>query len=332
MTNNDEKITIYGVKTSEGYYLSHTLKDKNRFYDGISSLEKYTVNGKKLKSTFHDLWFLSEDKPRTIEKVVSMPNINYRYELIDKSLASDKIPMTIDRDDVLESDEYGESCWKKEYVHLQSLYKLHFDKQEPKVESVDFEYIEVAEIDEPIKSVKDVAYTTTHSFGRESLVTGNDAESQLLDKILFPSIMMGNRPKKFSSKQMYDIVREYVKQNIDSKVARVTSDYDFCFTVEKVIGLSNPYEFKTEMMKTNGKPYKKTKYNTRYISNRKVVVFEMTSDEDNYKGYTPIPAMVGDDIDDLKEKVDRYCQDLIKEINKPLKDCSQCGGLGVIEE
>lgn len=46
------------------------------------------------------------------------------------------------------------------------------------------------------------------------------------------------------------MIRSYVKDNIDKKEqARVTSDYDFCFTVRKLIELK-PYEIRSEVLKS----------------------------------------------------------------------------------
>jgi hypothetical protein len=147
---------------------------------------------------------------------------------------------------------------------------------------------------------------------------------------MYPDILLPSRPCKLTSQQMYKIVREYIKQNINYTYATITSDYNFCFTVQKKIILDNPYENKTEIKKQNGHSYHPPKYNTKYTKDRLVPIFEMTYSPENYKGYTSIPEMWGENQEDLKEKVDRYCQELIEIINKPLVDCPHCHGEGVI--
>ena len=62
-----------------------------------------------------------------------------------------------------------------------------------------------------------------------------------------------------------------------------------------------------------------------------VTVFEMTNNKDQHKGYTPINEMEGENVDDLGNKVDAYCRELIKVINKPLIECPHCHGTGVVD-
>ncbi len=52
--------------------------------------------------------------------------------------------------------------------------------------------------------------------------------------------MLSSRPCKLTSKQMYDITRKYIKDNIDLSKAKITSDYKFCFAVKKIIPLLTP--------------------------------------------------------------------------------------------
>lgn len=322
---------IYGIQTKDGVLLSEKLESS---YSSGTSLGRYFFNGEKPEETFHKDWVKVVSTPVKIEQTVSQKDINHRYELIDKEMESEKIPLVFKREDVAEydSEEY-EWYWKEEYRHLRSLYKSFADKQPDTLKEIEFEYEQIAEVDE-IKSSEGFRFTVLkepnwNHQGTTELTEGN-VQHQLVDKIMFPNILLNNKPSKLSSTQMFEVVRQYVKQNIDLKVAKVTSDYRFCFTVKKLISISDPYEQKTEIMKQNGRPYKSPKYNRRYVQNREVEIFEMTHAGENYKGYTPIPEMVGENIEDLKEKVDRYCKELIDAINKPLFDCSHCEGQGVL--
>ncbi|MEX0595128.1 MAG: hypothetical protein WD512_01420, partial [Candidatus Paceibacterota bacterium] len=323
-------LEIIGVKTNEGFYLS---EQPNDIY-GRTNLANYLINGEHPKTTFHRNWVHVTGKPSKIEQFVSQPDINHRYELVDKSLESEKFPLVFQREDVTyyDEDEY-ERMWKDEFSHLRSLYELKYDKQDSKNVEVEFTYETICEIDE-IKSPEGFSYqvqkTQWEHEGTKNL-TEKDVHHQLIDKIMFPEIVLGQKTSKFTSKQMYDIVRQYIKQHINYDYAEITSDYNFCFTVKKKIQLNDPHMNKREIMKSNGRPYKSPKYHKRYIKDRKAEVFEMTSTKDNHKGYTPIPEMIGDSIEDLQQKVDRYCEELIKIINKPLVDCPHCSGHGVID-
>lgn len=324
---------IYGIQTKDGVLLSEKIEAS---YSSGTNLDSYFFNGEKPEKTFHKDWVSISSTPVKLEKTVSQKDINHRYELIDKELESEKFPLVFMRDDVAvyDSDEY-EWYWKEEHRHLRSLYKSFSDKQPNKLVDMEFEYEQIAEVDE-IKSPEGFQYTvlsdSNWNHKGTSELNVSSVQHQLVDKIMFPNILLNNKPSKLTSTQMFEVVRQYVKQNVDLKVAKVTSDYNFCFTVKKVISISDPYEQKKEIMKQNGRPYKSPKYNRKFIKNREVEIFEMTHSAKNYEGYTPIPEMIGENIEDLKEKVDKYCKELIDAINKPLVDCSHCDGQGVLVE
>lgn len=326
-------LKVYGIKTNDGYYLSDEPNKPS--YSRSSFLKSKIINGSIPEETFHKDWVKVSDKPIKIQEQKSVPNTNHRYVLIDEQLESASIPLEFNREDVayFHRGDY-DWVWKDEYSHLMSLYRLEYDKHDDILEDIDFTYIELAEIDRVInpKKYEFKAQTSKWNSDPFKIITTNDAENQMIDKIIFPDLVLGNHPKRFTSKQMYAIVRAYIKENIDGRYARITSDYKFCFTVKKVIPLDSPIKTTVEVMKQNGRPYKKPRFITNYKKNREVEVFEMTHSEENYKGYTPIPAMVGENAEDLKEKVERYCKELIEEINKPFHDCPTCKGAGVILE
>lgn len=112
-----------------------------------------------------------------------------------------------------------------------------------------------------------------------------------------------------------------MKANINGKYATITSDYDFCFTVKKVI-YHTPEKYTVNISK------RKPKYETRYRRNREIVIFE--SAPKPYNNYTVQKSISGENHKDLEMKVDKYLKDLIEEINKPLIECECCKGMGVI--
>lgn len=152
--------------------------------------------------------------------------------------------------------------------------------------------------------------------------------AQLLDRILFPSLILPQRPCRLSSQQTYNIVRQYVKNHIDPKVAVITSDYDFCFTVRKRIPLAVPHKYTVDV----NKAYKrqKPKYVDKVRDERQETIFEMTYAPKNYDNYTPIKGFQASTQAELKGMIDDYCQRLITHINTPLEECETCGGRGII--
>ncbi len=155
--------------------------------------------------------------------------------------------------------------------------------------------------------------------------------NQLIDKIVFPRIICESKPVRFTSKQTYDIIQEYVRCHIDGKFAEITSDYNFCFTVQKRIILDKEKAYTVNVNAWLPRK-RKAKYETRYRKHRLVQIFEMTSENDKYKEYPVIQGFQGKNVTDLQNKIDNYLKNLIEFINEPLVDCPECGGTGVTQK
>lgn len=321
---------IYAVKLNDGYVVTENIGNKSYFHPKLQNLY---FDGNKPQNTFHKDWFYVKELPQIIEKDIKVPPTNHRYELIDKTMTSEKIPDVLYRDECCyENDEYGWT-FKKEFAHLSSLYEYKRDEHPDIKESIDFEIEIVFEIDEMKEGGK-----FSYSFKKDNLfcknfgeITEKDVQYQLLDKIFFPDFMLCHRPCKLTSRQSYDIIRKFVKDNINSKYAEITSDYDFCFAVAKKVPLHESYLEKYEIKKANGKSYKDKKYREKLVKDRLIKrVFEMTPIDKPYSGYTPIDGFSGQSTEDLKNNIDNFLNNLITRINEPLIDCPHCEGLGVI--
>jgi hypothetical protein len=327
----EKTLHLLAIKTKSALYVSE--KPGSR---GNTSLTSYLVDGKKPKASFHKNWIVLDKPPKKIEREVSQPNINHRFVLKDPSL-SDKFQEIYQREDVavLGESDYGYSNvwrWKPEFEGIEYLYKEVSDSQPNTKTSVEFEFSIILELDE-IKEHGGFSYKAQKFCEHEGtfLITEKDAKNQLIDEIIFPEPVLPMKPTRFTSKQTYDIVRQYIKENINPQIAEITSDYDFCFKVKKRIPFSEPEKYTVDV---NFDPFskrkKQPKYETRYRRERLVEIFEMTSAPRNYKGYTPIKGFQGKNHTDLKEKIDFYLEALMGFINKPIKDCPHCHGNGVV--
>jgi len=118
-------------------------------------------------------------------------------------------------------------------------------------------------------------------------------------------------------------LRNYLKLNINPKYARISSDYDFCLSVEKVIS-HEPESYTVDVGK------RKPKYETRYRKQRTIKAFE-TSPE-GYSSYPTQKSISAKNQKELEEKIDDYLEEVLNEINKPLIQCNCCNGMGVILE
>lgn len=147
-----------------------------------------------------------------------------------------------------------------------------------------------------------------------------------LEELLTPDLVLHNRPCYLTANQTYEIVRNHIKTHIDPKYARITSDYNFCFSVKKKIQIK-PFIHKTEIKKSNGRGYAKPKFKTTNIEHKEVEIFEMCPSKP-YQSYTPIVGFKGGSLADLVENMKLYLQELMEVINAPTHECEHCHGLG----
>jgi len=314
------------IETKDKVFVKkHSSKDRWTHH----SLEPYFFDGQQPKPSFNPHWYIVDKMPNKIEKEVKQPNINHRYELIDVEIESKKFPKVFKREDVA---KYEDCDWnfKEEYSHLRSLYKEVSDPQPNIMEEVKFEIVAQIKIDE-VDEYKGFSFPVYKGYGKsdgETEITENEARHQLLDRLVFPDLILPTRPCKLTSKQTYDIIRRHVLENIDGKYAKVTSDYNFCFTVKKVIPLAEEIEYTFNVNAFHSR--RKPKYKKGYKDTREVDIFEMTHAESNYKGYTVIEPFVGNNEEELGENIRKYLKELMNYINEPLKECKHCKGKGVI--
>jgi hypothetical protein len=310
-----DKLDLIGIGTTKGTYIS--LRESPHCRNAITSR---IFNDKPPATSFHKDWFFVKGHVLKVEEIVRHPSTNRRFELIEPSLASDKIPSVIRYDDAVSEIVDYEEYWYESVEHLKSLYKEVVDETPNTVEPVEFELEIIAEF-----NVDKIPEPPGQKYWF-------DSKKQLIDKILFPDILMHLRPCHLSSQQMYSIVRSYVKENIDHEVAVITSDFDFCFTVKKKIGYVDPIEQRKEIKNSRGYSYKQKRYRTHFVTHRNVDCFEMTYSPKNYKGYTPIDEIYADSEEHLKEKLEDYLKELLSNINQPLVNCPTCHGMGVVSD
>lgn len=150
-----------------------------------------------------------------------------------------------------------------------------------------------------------------------------------IERMLTPEFMLHTRPCELTSNQVYQIVRAYIKENINPRCAEITSDYNFCFTVKRKVHHA-PIHNKTEIKKANGRSYAAPKFKHSTVSYKTVELFEMTNAEDKYKGYTIIQGWKADNLLDMQEQIKYYLDMLMEEINSEAVQCECCGGHGAI--
>ncbi len=333
---NDKKpIEISAVKTDIGYFIQEKRDFPDHYngragYTGLDHLLLDGKLGKELERSHNQQWVKVDKLPEKIEERTKQKDINYRYVLIDSTFYNaEKVPLVLDKSLVTKRDEDGDLVWIREYAHLRSLYKEISDPQPDLIVSIPFNIKIILEIDQ-VKEYGGFGYPVQRTRWTQDgfdLLTDKSVQHELVDTILFPDIILPARTSSLTSEQTYKVIRKHVQDNINPKYAKITSDYDFCFTVCKKIPLTEKVPFQKNV---NAFSKRKAKYVTDYRVERSIGVFEMTHTGSNYKGYTPIAPFTGKNIEDLKENIDTFLADLMARINEPLVDCPHCKGLGVL--
>lgn len=325
-------IKIVAIQSPNGVLITDNVDNQNYFNTQLASK---IINGNIAKKSFHKDWFIVEGEVKSIQQKRSGNIINERYILINPELASDKIRPEFNKFDVYShyDDDEDKTIWKNNFGTIASLYKYTYDREPDYLEDLEFECITLCNLSElpKLTSFSYPAQIGQYRYDGMGTITEKSLKFNLIDEIIFPKPLLENRPCSLSSQDTYKIIREHVKLNINPNYAEITSDYDFCFKVEKKIPL---HEIETYQVNVNLFTKKKAKYETRYRKFRKVQVFEMTHAGQNngrgYDKYTVIQGIKGDNPEDLQNKLDRYLENLMNIINEPLHDCPHCAGMGVI--
>jgi hypothetical protein len=250
------------------------------------------------------------------------------------------LPLELKKEDVGHEEKNCEDSaifvWNDEWAMYRSLYQEISDPQPDKEVEDEFEFNVIFIVDE-IKPPAEIKYPVNERYLEYSsdnkkvidYISNGSVEHQILDKIIFPTILIHETPCRLSSEDTYNLVRNYVKLNINPKYAKVTSDYSFCIEVAKIVGITEPFE-QTYERRYGQNRRRKPIMETRLVSSREVKVFRMTNEKDKYDGYIPIKGFEANNETELKEQIDAYLKELIDYINEPLIDCPHCQGKGVM--
>jgi len=330
------KLTYY--KSEKGVYLKIAQHTTGSSY--VRPLGNFKVNGLTTETTHSKDWYFvpTTEEPLKVTQKESDTSVATHWNLKNTELASDKIPLSISLEGAQEYYDEDDYCWyinNPTYKDIGSLYEKVYEKSVGAWLPLEVEYnflgtVEDSSVDDPTKYKVVYNKTSPHSNNEVNQALSSIVSYEDIDRVLTPELLLHNKPCKLTSKQSYKIIRSYILDNIDGKYARITSNYDFCFTVKKVF-TKTPATRQVEVLKGNGRPYTKARY--RSVNNQvEEQVFEMTSSEDNYRGYTPIVGFSGDSLAELSETITRYLEELINFINEPLKCCPSCEGKGHVEE
>ena len=307
--------------------------------------KRHLINGLPLAPTFNPRWWLIEGQATltSYSEHAGTRSINQRYVLINDVVHGP--PQTIPASDIEKDCNYE---WTGKYAGLQSLYRYESDQEDFGFVKKPFAPRKLGELkmsnlgDPTLFSYKllatgfmssRTAYADTISYKdvlQEYDWANNRIEVDEISKAMNPDIAWHLHPCSISSEIAYRIIRAWVKDHIDPLYAVVTSDYDFCFTVQKKIRVV-PFTKKVEQLTNRWKSYSPPRFTSSTVDYEKRVLFEMTDNKNRYQGYSVMTGFSAKSLAELAEQIDHYLRDLMEVINAPLTRCQHCEGLGVVD-
>ncbi len=321
----EKPVEILQYKTNVGYFAKVNTAYSyaifgNYIVNGLTHDDAIKINGfAKLESEVVSV----QQKIRATRKVL-------HYTLKDKELASNKLPLVVHQywdDDEEETKLQGVEGYE-------ALYEPVYEDTEEKLVDIPFVIINMGEytVENPTNiGTRKIRSSSEGNYGNTKAVEEELSRVVIYDdivKLLTPEFALEQAPCKLSSKQMYKITRQYLIENLDMKENSITSNYDFCFTVKKRVH--------TKPFVVTESYYQGKKLKSKQVTkNEKLVeVFEMTwagyKGAGGYEGYTCIPELHGDNLEDLYNKLDTFLTSIVNTLNSVTTECECCGGTGHI--
>jgi hypothetical protein len=279
------------------------IKDESGNY--YSSIPNLLFDGIQAEKTYKDGWYKLPNVPQCVQKARPTKDINIRYQLKAGYKTIDIMPEVIHLDSLYES----------EFEEVSGLYERKCDKEDQGVEDVEFD-IDV------IYKKDDFEWVKTKYRGCPDLIAEIEIHPAVLQEY----------PQSLTSDQMFDVIRSYVKSNINAQVAKISSDYDFHFQVERKIMLAEPYSYNVDTNAMNKR--KKPNWVKKWVESKQETILNIKRKaSDSFYGTNCVlaPAIAGANAVDLENKVNDYLEKLMKEINKQYNECPHCKGWGVME-
>lgn len=297
--------------------MNRVIESGGKFYYQISTPFSMSANvlvdeKEAVKAPANQNWYVSDTLPLTVTQVKN--DRQYTDWSIKPEYAHLNLPATVDKFEYDEDDELPSEAM---------FYTRNFTEEEVR------DTIELTwdlNFKEDIEAPVLFTAVNERSWGNDKLIQISPSAS-VVDSLIFPDIVLPSKACALTGDQMYKIVRHHIQQNIDGRYAKITSNYDFCFTVKKQLAItpqSHTYDARTGRQRT-------PRYKTYTVTDREVDVFEMTSPSQKYKGYTVITGIKAESHSALKKKLDAMLKELMDVINEPVSSCKECEGTGVVK-
>ena len=174
----EKSLTILCVKTNKGCFISDCKATGGYDYDyHRTALVSLFFDGEHPTETYCKNWYFINQYPNKIQRECPGAIINKRYELIDESLESDKMPKVIPYEN------------EADYSHnvIESLYAYKWEQEPNFLEDVICDIQVICEIEDynfPPK-FEYSAVTRVDFSDRQYTIKNADVKHQLLDKMIY---------------------------------------------------------------------------------------------------------------------------------------------------
>lgn len=322
---------FFRISSGSPYYGNNTLSG-NRIVE-INAVD--VRNLPMLSGWYHldtELKDFKVSKPSTTKQV--------GWKLKNPEIASEKIPAALSMEQLVRCDEDGDWEYNGPYASIGTLYEPTLILTPEEFESAEVELVKLRDLlVENYNAPAAMKFQYREGNYSEPVREGDLSAVAVfpdIERMLTPEFLLHTRPCSLTSQQVYKIVRAHVQSNIDGKVARITSNYDFCFEVQRVVQ-HKPVEIKKEKLTASLKSYRPPRFSTTVSTSKLIKLFSMTwagaGAGNGTLGYGEYPIIDGwkaVSLQELYDNMQQYLFDLMREINKPVIECEVCNGTGCL--
>lgn len=284
--------------------------------------ERYLINGKTPSKKFNGNYYLVEDV-QSVESIQIKTNPTSKligFKLRDSSIESEKFPLFLSIEDVDYDADYEDEddSWNKRQ-DIKYLYVNSYEQKEGGYVDINFELNLIGEIKGSIADPVNTQYEihNPHVTVPQMKNVSDLVQYDQFHVIITPPFAMHMKPCFIDSRSLYKIIRQHIKTNLDGRYARINSDYDFCFSVDKFILTKGQYH------ETHGA------YSDLNIRKMKTFkIFDMAPNA--YQSYHVLKSIKGENLADLDRKIKEFLDLIMKSINEPTINCECCNGVGFV--
>lgn len=286
-------------------------------------------------------WYIWQGDLKDFKRSVKGGKIHSGWTLKNPVVQSDVIPLKLFAEALTyhPGDDDDESYFSGKYAEFGSLYSMLWEQQPDTEEFFEVEVerlrdLEIESFNAPLEMK--VTLKGRGDFTNEIQVTDlkSIAKFSDIEMMLTPEFLLHTRPCSLSSEQVYKIVRQFILENLDRKQAKISSDYNFIFRVDKILH-TKPYSVQREQRTPRGNSYRPPKYKNISMQTKDVPVLEFVWTDVNGKvshgtkgQYPVIEGWEANSLQELYDNMQTYLQDILEVLNSSMIECKSCGGKG----